>query len=70
MCVKLAEGGETLSPNRDQIEGKVRELEGRLQSTVAGLKGESAAEGQVKQTEGKAQQVVGNVKEALHKAID
>ena len=56
--------------NKDQVSGKVKEIEGRVESAVAELKGESPAVGREKQAEGKAQQVVGNVKKALHKAID
>jgi len=59
-------------PNKDQIAGKGKELQGRVQAAVAVLRGdkEAEAEGRLKEVEGKAQQVVGDVKEALHKAID
>lgn len=56
--------------NKDQVAGKVKVVEGRVEAAVAELKGESPAEGKAKQTEGKVQQVVGDVKEVLHKAID
>ena len=56
--------------NKDQVSGKVKEAEGRVEAAVAELKGESPAAGREKQAEGKAQQIVGNVKKALHKAID
>jgi len=58
-------------PNKDQIAGKGKELQGRVQAAVAVLKGDNEAEaaGKLKEVEGKAQQAVGNVKDALHKAI-
>jgi uncharacterized protein YjbJ (UPF0337 family) len=56
--------------NKDQVSGKVKEVEGRVEAAVAELKGDSTAAGREKQAEGKAQQIVGDVKKALHKAID
>jgi uncharacterized protein YjbJ (UPF0337 family) len=56
--------------NKDQVSGKAKEIEGRVEAAVAELKGDSPDAGRKKQAEGKAQQVVGNVKKALHKVID
>lgn len=57
--------------NKDQVAGKVKEVEGRVQAAVGALRDdpEAEAEGKVKAVEGQAQQVVGNVKKALHDAI-
>ncbi len=58
--------------NKDQMTGKGKEIQGRMQAAVGVLTGDKEAEveGRAKEVEGKTQQVVGDVKEALHKAID
>jgi uncharacterized protein YjbJ (UPF0337 family) len=58
--------------HKDQIKGKVREAEGKLQKAFGDLTDNPVDQeiGEEKQLEGKFQHGVGTVKDALHKAID
>lgn len=58
--------------HRDEIKGKAKEMEGRIQDAFGDLSGDPRhdQEGKAKQAEGKFEQGVGKVKDALHKAID
>ena len=57
--------------NNDQVAGKIKEIEGRVQAAGSALRDdpEAEVERKVKAVEGQAQQVVSNVKKALHDAI-
>lgn len=58
--------------HKDEIKGKAREIEGRVQDALGDLTGDPRhdEEGKAKQAEGKLEQGVGKVKDALHRAID
>jgi uncharacterized protein YjbJ (UPF0337 family) len=58
--------------HKDEIKGKLKEMEGRAQQAWGDLtdEPEHVNEGQTKETEGELEQVVGKVKETLHRAID
>jgi uncharacterized protein YjbJ (UPF0337 family) len=58
--------------NKDQVEGKLKDVGGRVERQVGEWTGdtEKQAHGAAKQAEGKVQNAWGNVKEAGKKAID
>ncbi len=58
--------------HKDEIKGKLKETEGRVQDAFGDLANSPVdnEEGKMKQTEGRVQQVVGKVKDAVHKAVD
>jgi uncharacterized protein YjbJ (UPF0337 family) len=58
--------------NKDQVEGKVKDVAGRVQRQAGEWTGdnEKQVRGAAKQVEGKMQNAWGNVKEAGKKAVD
>jgi uncharacterized protein YjbJ (UPF0337 family) len=58
--------------NKDQIEGKLKDVGGRVERQVGEWTGdtEKQVKGTVKQAEGKAQNAWGNVEEAAKKTAD
>jgi uncharacterized protein YjbJ (UPF0337 family) len=58
--------------NKDQVEGKVKDVAGRAERQVGEWTGDKEAQvhGAVKQTEGKVQNAWGDVKDAGQKTID
>jgi uncharacterized protein YjbJ (UPF0337 family) len=58
--------------NKDQVEGKVKDVAGRIERQAGEWTGdqEKQADGALKQVEGKAQNAWGNAKDAVKKAID
>jgi uncharacterized protein YjbJ (UPF0337 family) len=58
--------------NKDQVEGKVRDVAGRIERQAGEWTGdnEKQAHGALKQVEGKVQNALGNAKEAAKKALD
>jgi len=58
--------------NKDQIKGKVKDVEGRVERQVGEWTGdkEKQAHGTVKQAEGKVLSAWGDVKDAGEKAVD
>src|SRR5580692_127261 len=58
--------------NKDQVEGKVKDVAGRVERQVGEWTGdkEAQAHGALKQAEGKVQNAWGDVKDAGQKAID
>lgn len=58
--------------NKDQVEGSVKEVVGKVQSKTGELVGskEQQAKGLLKEAEGKTQKTVGNAKEVLKDAVD
>jgi uncharacterized protein YjbJ (UPF0337 family) len=58
--------------HKDEIKGKMKEAEGRVQDAFGDLTNNPRDDqaGKAKQAEGKVQQGVGTVKDALHRAID
>ena len=60
----------SILPNKDQVEGKVKQTEGRAQD-VRGDVTENTDDklaGKAKNVEGKIQEAVGDVKKAIHDA--
>ncbi len=58
--------------NKDQVQGSVKEVVGKVQSKTGELVGskEQQAKGLLKEAEGKTQKTVGNAKEVLKDAVD
>jgi uncharacterized protein YjbJ (UPF0337 family) len=58
--------------NKDQVEGKLKDIGGRVERQVGEWTGDPEKQGQgaLKQAEGKVQNAWGNVKEAGKKAAD
>jgi uncharacterized protein YjbJ (UPF0337 family) len=58
--------------DKDEIKGKVKDVEGRIERQVGEWTGDSEkqAHGAAKQTEGKVQNAWGKVKDAAKKATD
>jgi uncharacterized protein YjbJ (UPF0337 family) len=58
--------------NKDEIKGKMKEVEGRVQQKAGEWTGskEDQVKGVGKQAEGKVQQGVGKVKDAAHEAAE
>jgi uncharacterized protein YjbJ (UPF0337 family) len=58
--------------NKDQVEGKVKDVAGRIERQAGEWTGdkEKQAHGALKQVEGKVQNVLGKAKEAAKKAVD
>lgn len=58
--------------NKDQVQGKIKDVAGRVERQAGEWTGDSEAEakGAMKQAEGKVQNAWGNVKEATKKAAD
>ncbi len=58
--------------DKDQVKGKVKQVEGHLQEAKGDLLGkkEDRVEGHAKVTEGKIQEKLGDAKDAVKKAID
>lgn len=58
--------------NKDQLKGKFKDVEGRVERQVGEWTGdkEKQAHGAVKQAEGKVQNAWGDVKDAGEKAVD
>jgi uncharacterized protein YjbJ (UPF0337 family) len=58
--------------NKDQVEGKVKDVAGRVERQAGEWTGSKEAEvrGTAKQAEGKVQQAWGDVKDAGQKAVD
>jgi uncharacterized protein YjbJ (UPF0337 family) len=58
--------------NKDQVEGKVKDVAGRIERQAGEWTGdkEKQAHGALKQVEGKVQNAFGNAKEAARKAVD
>jgi uncharacterized protein YjbJ (UPF0337 family) len=58
--------------NKDQVEGKVKDIAGRAERQVGEWTGDTEAQvkGTAKQAEGKVQNAWGNVKDAGEKAAD
>jgi uncharacterized protein YjbJ (UPF0337 family) len=58
--------------NKDQVEGKVKDVAGRVQRQVGEWTGDTDAQvkGTAKQAEGKVQNAWGDVKDASQKAVD
>lgn len=58
--------------NKDQVEGKAKDVAGRVQRQAGEWTGseESQVKGAAKQAEGKIQNAVGNVKDSLKKHDD
>jgi uncharacterized protein YjbJ (UPF0337 family) len=58
--------------HKDEIKGKLKEAEGRVQDAFGDLTNNPRDDqaGKAKQAEGKVQQGVGKVKDTLHRAID
>jgi uncharacterized protein YjbJ (UPF0337 family) len=58
--------------HKDEVKGKLKEMEGRAQDALGDLTDNPRddEEGKAKVVEGQAQQAVGKVKDALHKAIN
>jgi uncharacterized protein YjbJ (UPF0337 family) len=58
--------------NKDQVEGKVKDVAGRVERQTAEWTGDKKKEldGAAKQAEGKVQKAWGNVKEAGQKTVD
>lgn len=57
-------------PNDDQIKGKMKQAEGRVQDAKGDLTNEPDDDiaGKAKVAEGKVQEAVGNIKKAVHNA--
>lgn len=57
-------------PNKDQVQGKLKQAEGRVQDAAGDLNGspEENLEGKAKQVEGKIQETWGDTKKAIHNA--
>jgi uncharacterized protein YjbJ (UPF0337 family) len=55
--------------NKDQVEGKAKDIAGRIERQAGEWTGDSdlQVKGTAKQVEGKAQNVVGKVKDAINK---
>jgi uncharacterized protein YjbJ (UPF0337 family) len=66
--IKIQEG----NMNKDQVEGKVKDIAGRAERQVGEWTGNTEAQlkGTAKQAEGKVQNAYGNVKDAGEKAAD
>jgi uncharacterized protein YjbJ (UPF0337 family) len=62
----------TMGIHKDEIKGKLKEAEGRIQEGFGDMADSPRheTEGKAKQAEGKVRQGVGKVKDALHRAID
>lgn len=58
--------------NKDQVEGKVKDVAGRVERQAGEWTGskETEAKGAAKQVEGKVQGAYGDAKDALNKAAD
>jgi len=58
--------------NKDQVEGKVKDVAGRIERQAGEWTGDKQAQvdGALKQVEGKVQNAWGNAKEAGQKAVD
>ena len=58
--------------HKDEVKGKLKEAEGRVQDAFGDLTNNPRddQQGKAKQAEGQVQQGVGKVKDALHRAID
>ena len=58
--------------HKDEVKGKLKEAEGRIQDAFGDLTNNPRddAKGKAKQAEGQTQQGIGKVKDALHRAID
>ena len=58
--------------NKDQVEGKIKDVAGRVERQAGEWTGSKEAEvrGTAKQAEGKVQQAWGDVKDAGQKAVD
>lgn len=58
--------------NKDQVEGKIKDVAGRVERQAGEWTGSKEAEvrGTAKQAEGKVQQTWGDVKDAGQKAVD
>jgi len=58
--------------NKDQVEGKVKDVAGRIERQAGEWTGdpEKQVHGALKQVEGKVQNAWGNVKDADKKAVD
>ena len=56
--------------NEDVIEGKAKQVEGKVQDAAGDVTGNTNddVEGKAKQVEGKAQELFGHAKEAVHDA--
>ena len=57
-------------PDKDVIQGELKQAEGKVQSTAGHVVNskEDEAAGAVKQVEGKIQEGIGHIKEAIHDA--
>jgi uncharacterized protein YjbJ (UPF0337 family) len=57
-------------PNKDQVEGKLKQAEGRARDAKGDLTNDASDDvaGKAKQAEGKAQELLGNAKKAIHEA--
>jgi len=60
----------SITPNKDQVKGELKDLGGKVQEEVGKLIGskEQQAKGLKEQAKGKIQKAVGDLKEAVKKA--